>query len=158
MHASVTPGDSRPLGPRGRAWHWACVIVALVLLNGAVTFHNVWPTLGVHWPGELSVELAALLLLLALSNAWVGPNVAAPAGRAVCARRGVRARPLLRRDRPRALRTRGQSLLGRPAFGLGRGDVRARGLLLGGRGSLWSDAADSRAHVSSGALVTAADR
>ncbi len=49
-------------------------LVALVLLNGSVTFHNVWPTLGVHWPGELSVELAALLLLLALSNAWLGPT------------------------------------------------------------------------------------
>jgi hypothetical protein len=39
-----------------------------------VTFHNLWPTLGVHWPGELSAELAALLLLLALSNAWLGPT------------------------------------------------------------------------------------
>ena len=46
--------------------------LALLLLNGSVTFHNVWPTLGVHWPGELSVELAGLVLLLALSNAWVG--------------------------------------------------------------------------------------
>jgi hypothetical protein len=57
---------------RGSAWHWAAVCVALVLLNGAVTFHNVWPTLGVHWPGELSVEAAALVLLLALSNSWLG--------------------------------------------------------------------------------------
>jgi phosphatidylglycerophosphate synthase len=50
------------------------VLLALVLLNAAVTFHNVWPTLGVHWPGELSVELAALVLVLALSNAWAGPT------------------------------------------------------------------------------------
>ncbi len=49
-------------------------LVALILLNGAVTFHNVWPTLGVHWPGELSVEIAALVVLLALSNAWRGPT------------------------------------------------------------------------------------
>jgi hypothetical protein len=55
-----------------RAWQYVGVLLALVLLNGAVTFHNVWPTLGVHWPGELSVELAGLLLLLALSNAWLG--------------------------------------------------------------------------------------
>ncbi|HUN74917.1 MAG TPA: sulfatase-like hydrolase/transferase [Steroidobacteraceae bacterium] len=55
-----------------RARPWVGVLAALALLNGSVTFHNVWPTLGVHWPGELSVELAALLLLLALSNAWVG--------------------------------------------------------------------------------------
>lgn len=57
---------------RRPAWRWVSAILALVLLNGSVTFHNVWPTLGVHWPGELSVELAALLLLLALSNAWLG--------------------------------------------------------------------------------------
>lgn len=63
--------DMQP--PRGSpARQWASLLLALVLLNGSVTFHNVWPTLGVHWPGELSVELAALLLLLALSNAWIG--------------------------------------------------------------------------------------
>lgn len=61
-----------PIDRRRRTWQWARVLIALVLLNGSVTFHNLWPTLGVHWPGELSVELAALLLLLALSNAWVG--------------------------------------------------------------------------------------
>ena len=55
-----------------RIWQWTSVLLALVLLNGSLTFHNVWPTLGVHWPGELSVELAGLLLLLALSNAWIG--------------------------------------------------------------------------------------
>ncbi len=47
--------------------------VALILLNGSVTFANVWPTLGVHWRWELSVELAALLAGLALSHAWWGP-------------------------------------------------------------------------------------
>jgi hypothetical protein len=48
------------------------VLLAVVLLNASVTFHNVWPTLGVHWPGELSVEFAVLLLALSLSNAWFG--------------------------------------------------------------------------------------
>jgi phosphatidylglycerophosphate synthase len=38
--------------------------VALALLNGMLTFHNVWPTLFVHWPGELSLDLVAVLLLL----------------------------------------------------------------------------------------------
>ena len=52
----------------------ACVVLAVVLLNASVTFHNVWPTLGVHWPGELSVELALLLLVLSVSNAWLGPT------------------------------------------------------------------------------------
>jgi hypothetical protein len=48
------------------------VLLALVLLNGSVTFHNVWPTLAVHWPGELSVEFGVLLLTLAAMNAWRG--------------------------------------------------------------------------------------
>lgn len=51
-----------------------CVVLAVVLLNGSVTFHNIWPTLGIHWPGELSVEFGVLLLALVLSNAWLGPT------------------------------------------------------------------------------------
>jgi hypothetical protein len=57
---------------KARVWQWVGVCAALLLLNGSVTFDNVWPTLGVWWPGELSVELAALVLLLALSNSWLG--------------------------------------------------------------------------------------
>ena len=47
---------------RPRAGQGLVVLVAVMLLNASVTFHNVWPTLGVHWPGELSVELAAMLV------------------------------------------------------------------------------------------------
>jgi hypothetical protein len=61
-----------PVDPRHRIWQAACVLLAVVVLNASVTFHNVWPTLGVHWPGELSVELAVLLLALSVSNAWLG--------------------------------------------------------------------------------------
>ena len=43
-----TPPCGRRLTGRG-CWPWWCSMPA-------VTFHNVWPTLGVHWPGELSVE------------------------------------------------------------------------------------------------------
>lgn len=53
-------------------WRVARVVLALILLNGAVTFANVWPTLEVHWRGELSVELAALLAILAATHAWRG--------------------------------------------------------------------------------------
>ncbi len=60
-------------GPR-HGWRVARVVLALVLLNGAVTFANVWPTLGVHWRGELSVELAALLAILAATHAWGRPT------------------------------------------------------------------------------------
>ena len=63
-----------PVEHRRRVWQWVTTLVALVLLNASVTFHNVWPTLGVHWPGEVSVEVAAVLMLLALSNAWLGPT------------------------------------------------------------------------------------
>ncbi len=55
------------------AWRGARVVLALILLNGALTFANVWPTLGVHWRGELSVELAALLVLLALIHTRARP-------------------------------------------------------------------------------------
>lgn len=66
MTLPATGGGSHP------AWRVGRVVLALILLNGAVTFANVWPTLGVHWPGELSVELAALLAILAAAHAWRG--------------------------------------------------------------------------------------
>ena len=58
----------------GRLRNAALVLIALVLVNGAITFHNVWPTLGIRWPGELSIELAVLLLVLSISNALLGPT------------------------------------------------------------------------------------
>jgi hypothetical protein len=63
--------NARPEPPLrfGRA---ALVLVALLLVNGAITFHNVWPTLGIRWPGELSIEVAVLLLALSVSNAMIG--------------------------------------------------------------------------------------
>jgi phosphoglycerol transferase MdoB-like AlkP superfamily enzyme len=48
------------------------VAIALAVVNGAITFHNVWPTLGIRWPGELSIEVAVLLLALSISNATLG--------------------------------------------------------------------------------------
>ena len=43
--------------------------LALLLLNSALTFHNHWPTPGVRWVAELSLDLTVLLLVLA----WRGP-------------------------------------------------------------------------------------
>ncbi len=60
--------------PRNTVVHVLAVTLALLLVNGAITFHNVWPTLGIRWPGELSIELAVLLAALALSNAFLGPT------------------------------------------------------------------------------------
>ncbi|HEY6923793.1 MAG TPA: hypothetical protein VI653_10010 [Steroidobacteraceae bacterium] len=46
------------------------IVLALLFLNFALTFENVWPTPAVRWAGEVSVELAVLTLLLALSHVW----------------------------------------------------------------------------------------
>jgi len=50
-----------------RAVALAALAAALALLDASLSFHNVWPTPAIGWRGELSVELAALLLILA---AW----------------------------------------------------------------------------------------
>ena len=42
------------------------LIAALALLNASLSFHNIWPTPAIAWTGELSVEFAAVVLLLAL--------------------------------------------------------------------------------------------
>jgi hypothetical protein len=47
--------------------------LALFVLNSALTFQNRWPTIGVRWVPELSIELAALLLALVFAMAWWGP-------------------------------------------------------------------------------------
>src|SRR5262249_49860860 len=65
---SSPPSETR-LPTVGRA---LLVTVALLLVNAAITFHNVWPTLGIHWPGELSIEIDVLLLALSISNSWLG--------------------------------------------------------------------------------------
>ena len=44
----------------------ALLLAALLLLNAALTFHNVWPTPAIELRGEWSVEIAALVLGLAL--------------------------------------------------------------------------------------------
>ena len=51
------------------------VAAALLLLNVSLTFHNVWPTPAIHWEGELSVELAiAVLLLAGVAQGWGRPS------------------------------------------------------------------------------------
>jgi hypothetical protein len=45
---------------------WIPLGIALLLLNAAVTFQNVWPTLWITTRHEVSIELAALLLALVL--------------------------------------------------------------------------------------------
>ncbi len=56
----------RAPGPlvRERIGRSLSLFAALLLLNAMLTFHNVWPTLFIRWPGELSIELAGTLALL----------------------------------------------------------------------------------------------
>jgi len=51
---------------------WIGIVLALLLLNAALSFENIWPTPAVRWAGEVSIELAVLVLLLSLLNAWRG--------------------------------------------------------------------------------------
>ena len=43
------------------------LVFSLLLLNASLTFENVWPTPAVTWGWTLSIELAAILLLVALA-------------------------------------------------------------------------------------------
>ncbi|HEX7140028.1 MAG TPA: hypothetical protein VF219_19410, partial [Vicinamibacterales bacterium] len=55
-------------------------MIALVVLDAALTFENIWPTPAIWWRGLLSVELAACVLALIVTFAWRGsiaPSLAA---------------------------------------------------------------------------------
>jgi hypothetical protein len=45
---------------------WVARVAALLILDSSLTFANVWPTPGITWHGQLSVELALCVLLLAI--------------------------------------------------------------------------------------------
>jgi Sulfatase len=47
-------------------------VCALALLNASLTFRNVWPTPGIEWTGDLSIELAVFVLGLALASRGFG--------------------------------------------------------------------------------------
>jgi hypothetical protein len=48
------------------------LVCALALLNASLTFRNVWPTPGIEWRGDLSIELAVFVLGLALASRRFG--------------------------------------------------------------------------------------
>ena len=48
-----------------------CRVVAVLFLNASVTFRNWWPTPAVWWNGDPSLELAILLIVLAVL-VWIG--------------------------------------------------------------------------------------
>jgi phosphatidylglycerophosphate synthase len=52
--------------------HWLWLALALYVLNFALTFHNVWPTPWIETRHELSIEIAVLVLALALYARFFG--------------------------------------------------------------------------------------
>ncbi len=55
---------------------WLKLLFALFILNSVLIFQNRWPTVGVRWVPELSIELVALLLVLVfivVRQGLVGP-------------------------------------------------------------------------------------
>src|SRR5688572_6479548 len=47
---------------------WLFAVLALVILDVSLSFASLWPTPGIRWTGQLSVECAVMVLGLAL--AW----------------------------------------------------------------------------------------
>jgi phosphatidylglycerophosphate synthase len=50
----------------------AKLAAALLLLNASLTFRSVWPTPGVRWTGEVSIELALGLVILIVVTSRIG--------------------------------------------------------------------------------------
>src|ERR1043165_8561717 len=59
-------GESNRAGWISTLW----LIPALVLIDAALTFENVWPTPAIRWTGDLSVELAVAVLAMAVVIQW----------------------------------------------------------------------------------------
>jgi hypothetical protein len=54
-------------------WRLAAgALIALALLNGSLTFVNVWPTPKIRWANAISIELVTCVLLLAIAHRWAG--------------------------------------------------------------------------------------
>lgn len=70
---------------RNRWLHWGSLAAALLLLNLSLTFQNVWPTPVITWRGDLSLELAATVLALAI----LGPRIRAASPRWLAIATGI---------------------------------------------------------------------
>ena len=54
---------------------WPTLIAAIFLLDVSLTFENVWPTPAVRWIGQVSIELAVCLLLLAAASRFLRSTI-----------------------------------------------------------------------------------
>lgn len=71
---SFSNTDSVSGTSRAPTWRsWLALAAALFILNFALTFHNIWPTLWITTRHELSVEIALLLVALAAYSKLVRP-------------------------------------------------------------------------------------
>jgi hypothetical protein len=61
-------GESNGAGWTSTLW----AIPALVLIDAALTFENIWPTPAIRWTGDLSVELAIGIFAMAIATHWFG--------------------------------------------------------------------------------------
>jgi hypothetical protein len=52
---------------------WIALAAALLLLDASVTFSNIWPTPAVSWEGQLSIEFAVCLFVMAVTSRRFGP-------------------------------------------------------------------------------------
>ena len=66
-----------------KRWQWVAAAAGLFGLNLCLTLQDVWPTPAVQWVGELSVEVAALMALLAALRLWRGKHAVAMGGLAL---------------------------------------------------------------------------
>jgi len=48
-------------------WRVISLVLAVLLLDIALTFHNIWPTPAITWRGEISIELGAYLCVLVVA-------------------------------------------------------------------------------------------
>ena len=71
---SLSTADREPNASRAPTWQsLLALVVALFILNFALTFHNIWPTLWITTRHELSIEIALLLAALVTYGALVRP-------------------------------------------------------------------------------------
>jgi hypothetical protein len=65
-------GREAPEGSDSTALQSAALVAAIAWLNASLSFHNIWPTPAIAWRGELSIELAVVLLLMVAAHRSIG--------------------------------------------------------------------------------------
>ena len=72
-----------PESNHNRIVRWFALAAALIVLDVSLTFANVWPTPAITWHGQLSVELALWVIVLASVSRFTAPSRTLLSGMAV---------------------------------------------------------------------------